>query len=178
MDLKNLRAFAYGEIDESVFNEIQDADEPFDLEDEEFITECMGIATQLYIQSELFSESAEELNAAVNETYDRLQNYLIGQGMINEASVTVHKNSNFVLLSPKAQLERLKKIHVLNLARAQKSNDYTKFKIGANLKKTSMMKMVKQFGNRAEKLAKKSWKKISSDAKTNASIAKAKKNKK
>ena len=178
MDLKNLRAFAYGEIDESAFNEIQSADEPFDLEDEEYITECMGVAIRLYIQSELFNESAEELNAAVNETYDRLQNYLIGQGMINEASVTVHKNSNLVFLSPKAQIERLKKIHVLKLARAAKTNDYKKFKIGANLKKISMQKMLKQFGNKAEKLAKQTWNKVSHNAKVNATVSNAKKKKK
>ena len=161
-DLKNLLAFALGEINEGALADanFQESDEAFSLEDEEIIEECAEITARLYIQSELLAESAAEIDAAVNETYTRLQNYLQGQGIITEATITVGKNQSAMVLGKDAQINRLTKIFTLKLARKANTKDYKKFKIGAQLKKNSMAKMMKQFGKKANLMAKKAWKKM------------------
>lgn len=169
-NLQRLRAFVDGAIDESALTEVQDANVPFSLEDEEIIEECADITARLYIQSELFGETADEINAAVNETYARLENYLKGQGLISEATISVGKNQSATILSKQAQINRLTKIFTLKLARRANSKDYKKFKIGAQLKKIHMAKMMKQFGKKAELMAKKAWKKVGSNSKVNATI--------
>lgn len=176
-NLNTLRAFARGEIDESAFSDIQGSEEPFELDDPEFLEECVTIAAPIYIQCELISESAEEINAAVNETYTRLKNYMVGQGLISEATIAVDKNTNVMHFSKQAQINRLEKIITLKLARKDNAKEYKKFKIGAQIKKKNMLAMVKRYGNKAKAYAKKAWMKLQRNPKVTTTIAEKKKRK-
>lgn len=174
--LKDLKAFAIGELDESALS--TDSSNIDDiLADKEFMTECTTLAMPLILQSEVMGESARALEEAAEGAYIQLENYLIGQGMINEASApSTIKNSkiNIMHLNKQAQLNRLKKIMVLKLARRANSNKYKKYKIGQKIKKENMADMIKTYGNKAEKLAKTIWKNSQKHGKVNAVVSKQK----
>lgn len=178
-NLSSLRAFARGDINESALQEMQDANEPFELEDEEFMAECVAAAVPLYIQYELMSEQAESIVEATTQTYARLQNYLVGQGIISEAAVSIaNPRINIVHLNKQAQINRLYKVITLKLARRANSKSYKKYKIALKIKKANMEAMIKQFGSKASRLAKQAWAKLSRQPKTNAVISEKKKSKK
>ena len=177
-NLKNLRAFARGAISESALQEMNDANEPFDLEDEEFMAECVAAATPLYIQYEILGESADAMDEAAVETFSRLQNYMVGQGLISEAAVSItNPKINIVHLNKQAQINRLTKIITLKLARKAGSKNYKKYKLGLQIKKVNMEAMTKSYGQKASRLAKQAWSKLQKQPKVNAVISDKKKKK-
>lgn len=171
--LKNLRAFATGQINESTLSELNGNDEGYDFEnDEEFIQECMNVCMPTMISMMLMDESAEELDENVRNACIVLNDYLVGQGIISEAATVSLSNPkiNVVRLNKQAQLNRLSTIITLKMARKDNIKAYQKYKLGQKIKKTNMEEMKKRYGAKADRLAKKLWKKTSANGKIAAVV--------
>lgn len=174
--LKNLRAFASGQINESTLSELNGNDEGYDFEnDEEFIQECMNVCMPTMI-SMMLMENADELDESVRNACITLNDYLVGQGIISEAATVSLSNPkiNVVRLNKQAQISRLTTIITLKMARKDNVKAYQKYKLGQKIKKTNMEEMRKRYGAKAERLAKKLWKKTKSNGKIAAVVDNAK----
>ena len=176
--LKDMRAFANRELSESAFKAETMADSGYDFEnDEEFMQECMSACLGTMLSMEILGESADELDEATKEAFIKVNDYLIGQGVITEAA-TVNLNNpkvNFVKLSRKAQLSRLTSIITLKMARKAGMKQYTKYKIAVKMKRANMEEMRKRFGDKAERLAKKVYEQTKRNAKAQSVVASKKK---
>lgn len=155
MKLSKMREYAKGILDESALKAPED--DSFDLEDQEFMQECAALAMPLILESEILSEATEKFGEIVNEAYQDLFTYMQGQGLINEAMNISNPRINYVRLNRDSQINRLTKIVTLKLARKTNDKSYKKFKIAHALKKKSMGEMMKKYGSKAERLAKKLW---------------------
>lgn len=153
--LKNLRAFANGQINESAL-QVEDT-EGYDFEnDEEFIQECMTACLPQMIQMELMDESADELDEDVKEAFLKVRDYFVGQGMMSEAAISVNNPKvTFVRLSKASQIKRLTSIISLKMARKDKIKAYSKYKLGQKIKKENMAIILQRYGSKAERIAKK-----------------------
>lgn len=169
--IKSLRDFANGIIDESALNANDEAD-VLELEnDEEFMQECMALCIGTILQSEIMDESAERLDEATRDAFIKVQEYMVGQGMLSESAVTIsNPKINVVHLNKEAQINRLRKILILKMARKDNSKNYKKYKLGQQLKKTNMFDMDKRYGNKAAILAKKLWAKTKKSGKITAVV--------
>lgn len=159
-NLKDIRDFARGEINESALASSIVDDNTFELEqDEEFMQECMALVLPSVVQSELLGESADALDEATVACMAKLSDYFVGQGMMSEAAAVSISNPkvNFVRLNKDAQIKRLSKILTLKMARRDNQKSYKKYKLGQQIKKTNMADMVKRYGAKADQLAKKLW---------------------
>lgn len=173
--LSNIRNEMDGALDENVLqNEtVSDADLDEYLSDEAFMQECMGACMPTMLQMMLMDESADTLDESVKEAFITVQDYLIGQGIITEASA-VHINNpriNVVHLSKQAQINRLTSIITLKMGRKANHKAYKKYKLGQQIKKKNMEEMRKLYGAKAERLAKKIWAKSAKSAKVNSTVA-------
>lgn len=174
---RNLRDFAQGRINETCFKEgcepEDDSIEEYE-KDEEFIQECMSFVVPAMLQNEFISENADELLEAA---YMGVQNYLIGQGMLSEAAAITVKNPkiNVVRLNKNAQIRRLTTIITLKMARRDNIKPYQKYKLGQKIKKANMAEMMKRYGAKAERLAKKLWMKTQKSGKVAAVVEDTKK---
>lgn len=173
-NLKGVRDFASGVIDEAALEATTDTDLDDIEEDEEFIQECMALVVPTVIQTELIGESAcAALDEAAVECMQRLADFYVGQGMLSEAAAVSITNPkvNFVRLNKEAQIKRLSKILTLKMARRDNQKSYKKYKIGQHLKKTNMAEMVKRYGTKADQLAKKLWAKTHKGNKLKATVS-------
>lgn len=153
--LKNLRAFANGQINESAL-QIEDT-EGYDFEnDEEFIQECMTACLPQMIQMELMDESADELDEDVKEAFLKVRDYFVGQGLMSEAAISINNPKvNYVRLNKQAQMKRLTSIISLKMARKDKIKAFSKYKLGQKIKKENMAIILQRYGSKAERIAKK-----------------------
>lgn len=173
MDLKKMRAFANGEIDESTLNQPAENEDISAYEnDEAFMQECTQLCLPTMMLMELLGENADTLDESVVNALTVLDDYLRGQGMINEAASAPRINAklNVVHLNKNAQMARLKTIIVLKMARKDNVKAYQKYKMGQKIKKMNMAEMVKRYGAKAEKLAKKLWTKTHKNGKVVAVV--------
>lgn len=174
--LSNLRAFAAGKLDESALMQTSSKD-TYDFEgDAEFMQECMTACAPMILQSMIMDESAEAMDEATKDAFLKVQSYMVGQGLISEASApAINPKLNVVHLNKQAQLHRLSTILTLKMARKAKSKNFTKYKIGQKIKKTNMEEMRKRYGAQADRLAKKLYEQLKKNAKATAVVAEKKK---
>ena len=167
MDMDKIRSFARGDISANELRAyLNDDDNIPELEDEEFLQECSNIAMGLIIQGEMLDESGDIFDSTINETYSELHNYLVGQGIMNEASISItNPKINYVRLNKQAQIARLTKIVTLKLARKANSPFFKKYKIAMAMKKKNMGEMDKLFGARASRIDKQIWLKTARNGK-------------
>lgn len=153
--LKNLRAFANGQINESALH-VEDT-EGYDFEnDEEFIQECMTACLPQMIQMELMDESANELDEDVKEAFLKVRDYFIGQGLMSEAAMSINNPKvNYVRLNKQAQMKRLTSIISLKMARKDKIKAFSKYKLGQKIKKENMAIILQRYSSKAERIARK-----------------------
>lgn len=173
-NLKGIRDFASGAIDEATLNANTDVDLDDIEKDEEFMQECMALVVPAVVQTELLGEDASEaLDEATVECMQRLSDFYVGQGMISEAAAVSISNPkvNFVRLNKEAQIKRLSKILTLKMARRDNQKSYKKYKIGQHLKKTNMAEMVKRYGAKSDQLAKKLWAKTHKGNKLKSTVS-------
>lgn len=176
-DLKLLRDFANGVIDENALKDSLNPTDGYDFEsDDAFVNECMAVAAPMFLQSELLGESADLIDEATTASYMELQGYMIGQGMLTEAAkVTVsNPKMNVVHLNMKAQLNRLTSIITLMMARKDNMKAYKKYKLGQKIKKTNRAEMDKKYQAKASRLAKKLYARLKKNAKVAATVQKNK----
>ena len=83
---------------------------------------------------------------------------------INNPKVT------FVKMSKKAQIERLKTIISLKMARKANDPKYRKYKVGAKIKKSNLLDIKTKYGTKAEKLAVKLWRQNQKNRKSNSVV--------
>ena len=172
--LSSIRESMDSKVDETVLqNEnVNDADLEEYLSDETFMQECMGACMPTMLQMMLMDESADALDENVKNAFVTVQDYLVGQGIISEASA-VHINNpriNVVHLSKQAQINRLTSIITLKMGRKANHKAYKKYKLGQQIKKKNIEELRKLFGAKAERLAKKLWQKSQKSAKVNATV--------
>ena len=158
--LKNMRDFVAGKIDEatllgSVNNSINEEPD-YDFEnDPEFMQECADILMPSIIQDMLMDESAlEELDEDVRDAFLRVRGYLVENGIMSEATVSLNNpRVTFVRLGRDARKKRLTSIIALKMARKEKTNDFKKYKLGIKIKKENFAKIMQKYGSKAERLA-------------------------
>lgn len=151
--LKNLRAFANGEINESALQ--VDDNSGYDFEnDEEFMQECMSACLGQMIQMELMDENADQLDEDVKDAFIKVHDYFVGQGLITEASISLNNPKVTVMkLSRQAQIKRLTSIIALKMARKDKIKAFSKYKLGQKIKKENMAIILNRYESRASRLA-------------------------
>jgi len=160
--LKNLRAFARGQINESELEfdpDIDDDDDELDLEnDDEFVSEVLEECIGVMLSMAVLGETAGNIDEATQEAFEKVTQYLAAQGVISESAAATITTKNpkvsFVRLSLKDQLARLKSMIVLKLARKADSKFFKKYKIGQKIKKENMAKMQEKYGGLADRLSK------------------------
>lgn len=176
--LKNLRAFAQGSITESTLHENTGVDTDYDFEnDEAFIQECTAACLPTMMQMMIMDETFDTLDEDVKDAFVKVNDWMIGQGLISEAAGVSLSNPkiNIVRLNKQAQINRLKAIITLKMGRKSGSKHYTKYKLGQKLKKENMAELDKRFGAKAERLAKKVWEQMRKNPKAVAVAAEKKK---
>lgn len=137
-------------------------------QDEELLLECTELGLGFVLQSEMFDEDDDR---AIDECGAELRDYLVGQGVINESSISINNpRMNYVRLNKQAQINRLRKIIIIKLGRKNKRPAFKKYRIGVLLKRTNMQILEKEFGKRAESLAKKVWMNTAKKGKVKATI--------
>ena len=174
MSFGAIRDFARGKIGASdlraTLNESALDDDEF-LTDEEFIQECTALIQGMIIQGEMLDEAADVMDEMVNEAAAELGGYMVGQGIINEASININNpRVNYVRLNRQAQINRLEKIITLKMGRKAKHPAFKKYKLAMALKKKNMAEMHKLYGVRANRLAKQMYAKIAKNKKIGATI--------
>lgn len=177
--IENLRGFMNGSISESALQSgiITDDDIAEYENDQEFMQEATAACMPTMLQMMLMDETAESLDEAVVSTFLASQDYLIGQGLIDEAAAVHISNPklNVVHLNKQAQINRLATILTLKMGRKNNHKAYKKYKLGQKIKKMNMAELRKLYGAKAERLAKKLWQKTQRSAKL-ATVVDSKKN--
>lgn len=182
--LQSLREFARGEITQDQFNEAYMTDrkdyEALDTvayeDDPEFVKECNEACLPTFLMMELMENAydidLDVMDEEVSDAFMKVHDYMVGQGLISEASVNLNNPKiTFVKMSKKAQIERLKTIISLKMARKANDPKYKKYKLGAKIKKTNLTDIKNKYGQRAQKLAIKLWNQNKKNRKANAIIA-------
>lgn len=159
MAIKEMRDFVDGSIDEAALKEglTDETDIEEYLGDQNFMSECMDACLPIMVQTMMSDNIMAQLDEDVADAVVTLHDYFVGQGIMDEASVTVNNRVNVTHLSKAAQIKRLTAIITLKMARRANHRAYKKYKIGQRIKKANRIEMDKIFGNRASKVAKKLW---------------------
>lgn len=176
--LGDLRAFARGSMTESALAESTGLVPEIDFEnDVEFMQECTAACMPTILQMMIMDESFDTLDEATKDAFIKVNDYMIGQGLISEAaSVSVtNPKINVVRLNKQAQINRLTSIITLKMARKAGMKQYTKYKIAVKMKRANMEEMRKRFGDKAERLAKKVYEQTKRNAKAQSVVASKKK---
>lgn len=157
--LSNLRKYAAGSINESTLRDNLAPDTGYDFEaDDQFMQECMGACLPTILQMELMDEAAAEaMDEDVKDAFVRVQNYLVENGLMDEASTVPITNPKITMvrMSKEAQKHRLTAIIALKMARKENSKAYKKYKLGQKIKKENFLQIMNKNGAKAERLAKK-----------------------
>lgn len=143
-------------------------------EDKEFVQECVSACLPTFIQMELM-ENADQLDEDVKTAFLKVQDYMVGQGYINEATVNLNNPKvTVVKLSKQSQIARLKTIIALKMARKVNDPKYKKYKIGAKIKKENLANILQKYGSKAEKMAKKLYDQNKKNHKMNSVVKEVK----
>ena len=159
--LNAMREFAAGKINESVLRGKvnESVEEPgYDFENDElFMQECADACVPLIIEDMLMDESAlESLEEDVRDAFLRVKGYLVENGIMSEATVSLsNPKINVVRLNKAARKNRLTSIIALKMARKDNSNAYKKYKLGQRIKKENFATIMSKYGAKAERLANK-----------------------
>jgi hypothetical protein len=177
--LQNLRGYMNGSVNESALQNVAkygDDDITEYEEDEQFMQECTAACMPTILQMMLMDESAESLDEAVATAFINAQDYLIGQGLMDEAAAVRITNPkiNVVHLNKQAQIKRLTTIITLKMGRKADHKAYKKYKLGQKIKKVNLEELRRIYGQKAARLAKKLWTKNQKSAKLNAVVEKSK----
>lgn len=177
--LKSLRGYMNGEINESTLQRAQystDDDITEYENDTAFMQECTADCMPLMLEAMLVDETASNLDEAVATAFMSAQQYLIGQGLMDEASAIHISNPklNVVHLNKQAQINRMRSIIILKMGRKSNDKAYKKYKLGQKIKKANMEELRKKFGAKADRLAKKLWARTQKSAKIATVVDKAK----
>jgi len=178
--IKSLRDFQSGRITESALQQELTTDDDIReyLEDEEFMQECTALCLPVIIQGMMTDDDEmEKMDESVRDAFITCQNYLIGQGLLDEAAAVKVSNPNISVmhLGKQARINWFQSIITLKMARRRNSPEYKKYKIAIRLKKENMKKMKKKFGKAAAALAKKLVPKVFTNSKVNAVVESKKK---
>lgn len=174
-NLQALRDYAAGAIDESaLMAETTTDDDIREYEqDSRFMAECTAACLPIMTQMMMMDEAAQEvLDEETRKVFFAVQNYMVGQGSINEAATVRITNPriNVVHLSKQAQLKRLKAIITLKMGRRAKHKAYKKYKLGQMIKKNNREELDRAFGAKAERLAKKLYAQLQKKSKVAAIV--------
>lgn len=157
--ISSLRAYSKGAISESTLRESITPNEGYDFENDEiFMQECMGACLPTILQMELMDEdAAEAMDEDVKDAFLKVQNYLVENGMMDEASTIPITNPKITVvhMGREAQKKRLTSIIALKMARKENSKNYKKYKLGQKIKKENFGAILGKYGSKAERLAKK-----------------------
>lgn len=155
--IRNLREYATGKINESTLVDNMNPNSGYDFEsDEEFVNECMGACLPTILQMEMMDEDAvAAMDEDVVDAFLKVQNYLIENGMMDEAAAIPINNPKItvVRMGRDAQKRRLTSIISLKMARKDNSKHYKKYKIGQRIKKENFAQIMSKYGAKAERLA-------------------------
>ena len=154
-NLKNLKDFASGKLSESAFlDSVNGTDTDFE-NDEEFLRECTAACMPTIIQMALMDETADTLDEDVKEAFIKVQDYLVGQGLMDEAATVSLSNPKVtvVRMSKEAQKKRLTTIISLKMARRDKMKAFAKYKLGMKIKKENLAQILQRYGDRASRIA-------------------------
>jgi hypothetical protein len=182
--MESLREFARGNISQAELNEAYMTDrrdyEALDTvayeDDPEFVKECNEACLPTFLMMDLMENAydidLDVMDEEVSDAFMKVHDYMVGQGLISEASININNPKvTFVKMSKKAQIERLKTIISLKMARKNKDPKYKKYKLGAKIKKANLLEIKSKYGSRAEKLAIKLWNQNKKNRKANAVVA-------
>ncbi|MCM1531905.1 MAG: hypothetical protein NC114_06495 [Ruminococcus flavefaciens] len=179
--METLRGIATGSLNEDALQSVQPDQTPVTDDDiaeyendQAFMQECTADLMGLMIQGMILGESADELDEGVKNAVLTLQDYFVGQGLIDEAATVSISNPkiNVVHLNKQAQIKRLSTIITLKMGRKAGHKAYKKYKLGQKIKKTNMEEMRRIYGAKAERLAKKLWQKTRKSGKVAAVVDK------
>lgn len=177
-----IRGVATGTMNEDALQGVQFSDDVTNDDigeyenDEQFMQECTADLMGTMIQDMLLGETFDQLDESVKNAVLTLQNYFVGQGLIDEAATVSLSNPkiNVVRLNKQAQIKRLTTIITLKMGRKANHKAYKKYKLGQKIKKTNLEELRKVYGAKAERLAKKLYARIKKSGKVNAVIAQEK----
>lgn len=176
--MEMLRGVASGRLDESALQSAAQTNTDDNIDeyeaDTKFMQECTADCLGLMIQGMILGESADELDENVKNAILTLQDYFVGQGLIDEAATVSISNPkiNVVHLNKQAQIKRLSTIITLKMGRKANHKAYKKYKLGQKIKKTNMEELRKLYGAKAERLAKKLWQRTQKSGKVAAVVDK------
>lgn len=178
---QTIRGVATGSLNESALQNVQSATGNDDISeyenDEQFMQECTADLMAMMIQGMILGESADQLDQSVQGAVATLQDYFVGQGLIDEAATVRISNPklNVFHLNKQAQINRMSTIITLKMGRKANHKAYKKYKLGQKIKKANMAELRRVFGEKAERLAKKLFQRTSQSGKVAAVVDKAKK---
>lgn len=154
-NVKHLKDYAAGRMSESAFRNAMNASDTDFENNEEFLRECTASCMPTIIQMALMDESADVLDEDVREAFVKVQNYLIGQGLMSEAASVSVSNPKItvVRMSKDAQKRRLTTIIALKMARHDGLKAFTKYKLGIKIKKDNLAQIMQRYGDRASRIA-------------------------
>lgn len=189
--LQSLREFARGDITQEELNEAYMTDrkdyEALDTvayeDDPEFVQECNEACLPTFLMMDLMENAydidLDVMDEEVSDAFMKVHDYMVGQGLISEATMNINNPKvTFVKMSKKAQIERLKTIISLKMARKNNDPKYRKYKLGAKIKKTNLLDIKARYGQKAEKLAVKLWRQNQKNRKSNSVVTEKKSAKK
>ena len=182
--LNSLREFARGNITQEELNEAYMTDrrdyEALDTvayeDDPEFVKECNEACLPTFLMMELMENAydidLDVMDEEVSDAFMKVHDYMVGQGLISEATMNINNPKvTFVKLSKKAQIQRLKTIITLKMARKNNDPKYKKYKIASLMKRRMRDDMNSKYGSRSEKLAIKLWNQNKKNRKSNSIVA-------
>lgn len=148
--------------------------------DEQFMQECMAACLPTMVQMMIMDEDAEAMDEATREAFVKVNDYFVGQGIIDEAASVNLSNPKvtFIKMGRDAQIHRLSTIITLKLARRDSNKAYKKYKVATKLKKENMAILKQRYGAKADKLAKKLYQKLLKSKKAAAVVTDTKNKKK
>ena len=141
MNTSRIRGFGSDDfLDEGVIADMLDEDVDLVdyLNDETFMQECAAFAVPLAIETMMYENitDPEVFDESVSNALGTIYNYMVGQGILSEASA-MHFNPkmNIVHMSKGAQISRLTSMVAINMGRKNNDRAFKKFRIGAKIKK-------------------------------------------
>lgn len=175
IDLSLMRQYVSGQLDETTVSMLADANNAFDLTDEEVedvMREGAELGMPLILQAEIMGDECDAMTEATITAFNELSSYFVGQGIM-ESAIPTNPKINVVRLNKAAIMKKLKTMYTLLLARRAGSKEFKKYKLACGIKKANREIMDRKYGARAEKMAKQHYN-ATKGGKVQATVAKAK----
>lgn len=189
--IKSLRGFADGSIDESALAGAvnQESGEDWTL-NEKFMQECMSaclpVMTAMAIDEDIsgdpfdLSDDDDETGEYLVEAYVTLQNYLLGQGLLDEAAIAVPRNGNpaklkksIMMLDKKARFNWFVSMISMRLAKAKNDSLFKKYSMVCKARRNYKENLLKKYKSQALPVAKRLYKDFLKKAKTQSTTKEA-----